>query len=210
MNFHLWRNWVINSCCIPCKFPWKLTSYSWLVGHSWNPFHYFQAKNNVTKENLVSPSCSKLLLEADPMSCTKEKESEISVTALPCSIILACSSGTFWVTALIPQPLLFHILCCCGKSRPVWSCYCNRTSTLHTRWLFSINKSPFYPGQGRKLITTVILILANYRHQSYACTFSVHVCILHGVTKSEILIKAGKVRKWQTVLRKDKVMQEGA
>lgn len=107
------------NCCIPCKFPWKLTSYSWLVGHSWNPFHYFQAKNNVTKENLVSPSCSELLLEADPTSCTKEKESEISVTALPCSIILACSSGTFWVTALIPQPLLFHILCCCGKSRPV-------------------------------------------------------------------------------------------
>lgn len=54
----------------------------------------------------------------------------------------------------------------------------------------------------------VIFILANYRHQNYACTFNVHVYILHGVTKSELPIKAGKVRKWQADSRKDKVMQK--
>ena len=47
----------------------------------------------------------------------------------------------------------------------------------------------------------VIFILANYRHQNYACIFNVHVCILHGVTKSELPIKARNVRKQQTVLR---------
>lgn len=25
-EWHLWRNWVINSCCIPCKSLWKHTS----------------------------------------------------------------------------------------------------------------------------------------------------------------------------------------
>lgn len=77
-----------------------------------------------------------------------------------------------------------------------------------TLLLTSLYKSPSHPGQGREAVTMVIFTLANYRHQNYTCTFHVHVCILHGITTTELPIKAGKVRKWQTVLRKDKVMQK--
>lgn len=49
--------------------------------------------------------------------------------------------------------------------------------------------------QAMEVVTMVILLLANYRHQNYAFTFGDHPCILHSVTKSELLIKAGKVRK---------------
>lgn len=79
------------------------------MGHSENPFCYFQVKNNATEENLVASNCSKLSLETEPKSCTKEKESDTTVIALPtASHSLACSSGTFWAAA--PLPFFSHIV----------------------------------------------------------------------------------------------------